>query len=449
MRPDLDVAIIGGGAAGMMAALQAAHNPELSIAVFEKSIQHRCNTQVSSGSLAAGGTRFQAAAGVEDSPERHADDIIRVSGDESSRPLVEAVCQVAPDYVHWLADALDYPMEIGTDMVRGGMSVPRLHSDVGRQGGARLVRTLREAIARMPNIAFVDSTPGVGLVSSGEEVTGVVVRQQEGETPVSANAVVLASDGFAANSTLLAEHCPDAVADAFGGVSTSTGDALAWAIELGAATGNMGSFLGHGLMVPGHSTRLNPALPFRGALLMDLDGRRFVDEHRHGYSSLGAIIRQMPDRRAVMVWSERMNTDALHSELMRESAAAGAYSRFDTLEALCAALHLPQDAVAETIGSFVSRDDVTGWTGQLEFPLYASGLTSGILTTQGGLVVDTRGRVLTSAGSPIPGLYAGGGTAIGISGPSSTGYSSGNGLLSALGLGWIIGRDLAAGVSRG
>jgi fumarate reductase flavoprotein subunit len=149
-----------------------------------------------------------------------------------------------------------------------------------------------------------------------------------------------------------------------------------------------------------------------------------------------------------MLWDERMNTDALHSELMRESAAAGAYSRYTSLADLCHALHLPAEQLASTLAEFESHDDVTGWTGRLEFPLHASPITSGILTTQGGLVVDTQGRVLTPGSEPIDGLFAAGGTAIGISGPTSEGYSSGNGLLSAMGLGWIIGTQCAASVSR-
>jgi predicted oxidoreductase len=56
---------------------------------------------------------------------------------------------------------------------------------------------------------------------------------------------------------------------------------------------------------------------------------------------------------------------------------------------------------------------------------------------------STRGRVLDPSGDPIPDLYAAGGTACGLAGPSSDGYSSGNGLLSAFGMGWIIGNTLA------
>jgi fumarate reductase flavoprotein subunit len=69
-------------------------------------------------------------------------------------------------------------------------------------------------------------------------------------------------------------------------------------------------------------------------------------------------------------------------------------------------------------------------------------VTGGILTTQGGLTVDPHGRVLLASGGALPGLFAGGGSAAGISGPSCDGYSSGNGLLSAFGFGWIIGAQL-------
>ena len=68
----MDVAVVGAGACGVMTALRAAENPDLVIGVFEKSTREGCNAEISSGSLAAGGTRFQREAGIDDSPEQHA-----------------------------------------------------------------------------------------------------------------------------------------------------------------------------------------------------------------------------------------------------------------------------------------------------------------------------------------------------------------------------------------
>jgi fumarate reductase flavoprotein subunit len=62
------------------------------------------------------------------------------------------------------------------------------------------------------------------------------------------------------------------------------------------------------------------------------------------------------------------------------------------------------------------------------------------------LKVDIHARVLRPDGTPIPNLYAGGGTAAGISGDGPDGYLSGNGLLSALGFGLIAGEHAAASI---
>jgi fumarate reductase flavoprotein subunit len=69
-------------------------------------------------------------------------------------------------------------------------------------------------------------------------------------------------------------------------------------------------------------------------------------------------------------------------------------------------------------------------------------VTGALFHTQGGLLVDGHARVLRD-GRPIPGLYAAGGAAAGISGHGADGYLAGNGLLSALGLGYLAGRHLA------
>ena len=80
----------------------------------------------------------------------------------------------------------------------------------------------------------------------------------------------------------------------------------------------------------------------------------------------------------------------------------------------------------------------------LQAPFHYAWLTHGVLTTQGGAAIDPTGRVLRQDWSTVAGLRAGGGTAVGLAGEHSEGYSSGNGLLSAFGMGWIIGNDLAS-----
>jgi fumarate reductase flavoprotein subunit len=433
---EVDVAIAGGGACGVMTALRAAQDPDLVIAVFEKSSREGCNAAISSGSLAAGGTRFQRAAGIVDSPSQHAADILAASGDLEWAPVVRALCAAAPEIVEWLADDLGYPVEIGTDMPRAGMSVPRLHTDVGRLGGGRLMRHLRAALDGLPNVAYVDEAPVVDLVIEDGAVTGLVVEQNGVLQRVRAGSVVLATDGFAASPALMARFCADLGDPFYGGVSTSTGDAVGWLERVGATFRNMGACLRSGLVVVGHGTRVSPALQFNGAVLVNTDGDRFVDESAHGYSSMAGILRTQPGERAAMFWDATAMAVTRESEMMRDCLAAGAIRDLPDLAAVAGALGLSEQDASRVLSPRPGRRTLTA-------PFHLAWVTHGVLTTQGGVVVDASGRVLDAAGVPFPGLFAGGGTACGLAGPSSDGYSSGNGLLSAFGFGWIIGSQLA------
>lgn len=436
MSQHVDVAIVGAGAAGVMTALKAAANPDLTVAVFEKDLREGANAAISSGSLAAGGTRFQRAAGIEDSPEQHAADILEHSHDEAHADLVLAVCRVAPVMVEWLADELAYPIEIGLNLPRAGMAAIRLHSDVGRQGGARLMRHLRDALVEHDNVALVDGARVVDLIGA-DQVTGVVIEQNGVREEVHADTVVLAGDGFANNRDLFARFCSDLGEPVYAGVSTSTEDAVPWLEERGAAFANMGACLRHGLVVADHGTRVSPSLQFYGAVWINTDGERFADEEAIGYSPLAGVLFDQPGKRALMVWDDEAMAITQESELMRESIAAGAFGRAGDVAELAERSRIPADRLEAALVAAPGRR-------QLRAPYHWAWVTHGVLTTQGGCEIDTLGRVLRADGTPIPGLRAAGGTAVGISGPHSDGYMSGNGLLAAFGMGWIIGDDLAA-----
>jgi fumarate reductase flavoprotein subunit len=91
------------------------------------------------------------------------------------------------------------------------------------------------------------------------------------------------------------------------------------------------------------------------------------------------------------------------------------------------------------------------WAGvpALAPPFHAVRVKGALFHTQGGLAIDGEARPLRHDGRPMPNLFAAGGAACGVSGPTAAGYLSGNGLLSAVALGYIAGRSASATVQRG
>jgi fumarate reductase flavoprotein subunit len=79
----------------------------------------------------------------------------------------------------------------------------------------------------------------------------------------------------------------------------------------------------------------------------------------------------------------------------------------------------------------------------LQAPFHAIKVTGALFHTQGGLEVDAHCRVMKTNGQVLTNLYAAGGAARGVSGRGADGYLAGNGLLSAVGGGWLVAQDIA------
>jgi fumarate reductase flavoprotein subunit len=175
-------------------------------------------------------------------------------------------------------------------------------------------------------------------------------------------------------------------------------------------------------------------------------GRRFGDESR-GYSEFAREVLAQPGGEAWEIFDKRVY-EASRGTRFEEVISAGKVVQGETPEGLAAALGLPVDELAVTLKSVgrMANGEESDPLGRGSFadglsdpPFYGIHVCGALFHTQGGLKVDTSARVLRPDSSPIPGLYAGGGTAVGISGRGAEGYLAGNGLLAALGLGKIAG----------
>lgn len=433
------IVVVGAGGCGLTAALAAAE-AGASVLVLEKHARPHPNTARSSGMIPAGGTRFQRAAGIEDSPQQLAADILRQNHGASDPDLTHRLAACAPTLVEWLVDHADVRLELVADLRYPGHTHPRMHAPPSRSG-LQLLDDLRAAVVADPRCELLPGRPVTTLLADpADRVLGLALADGQ---RLRCDRLILACNGFAAAPALVARHCPEISAALYFGAEGSTGEAITWGAALGAQLADLGAYQGHATVAVPHAILITYAVVIHGGILVNLHGDRFGDESI-GYSEYALAVLRQPQSRAFAIYDESIHRRALAFDDYKEADQLGAIRKADTLEALAEACHLPLPALLRTFSQYhhpdpFGRRDCT----ELVPPYRAVQVTGALFHTQGGLRVDPDARVLRPGGAPLPNLYAGGGAAVGLSGRGAGGYLSGNGLLSALGLGLLAGRHAA------
>lgn len=440
---ETDVLVIGAGGCGLVAALAAAEQGA-HVFLLEKLAHAGGSTKLSTSMIPAADTRFQRQAGIDDSPEIMANDILTKNGHTSDPAMTLAICRESASLVEWLVDYAGIHLSLATDFIYGGHSRHRMHT-VPSRTGAELVEQLFTAVKRNPDIQVATNAIVQSLVADRNGVIGAIAQTNEEEW-VQAKKVILASSGFGANREMVAQYCPEIVNALYFGGEGNTGEGIRWGMELGAATENMDAYQGHGSVAYPHGTLVTWVVIFNGGFMVNKQGKRFGDE-TEGYSAFGVRVLRQPDGLAYDIYDERIHAAVQGFGDYQDCMQAGAIYQANTLEALAQKLKLPADSLSQTLADYEraaqAGKDEFGRTsfGELKPPYYGVQVTGALFHTQGGLRIDQRARVLKPDGKVIPNLYAGGGVAVGVSGRGANGYLAGNGLLAALGWGMVAGQD--------
>ncbi|MGI9336799.1 MAG: FAD-dependent oxidoreductase, partial [Gammaproteobacteria bacterium] len=409
------------------------------------------NTALSTGSIPGGGTRFQRAAGIDDDPDRMAADLLATAGPHDAEALTRSLARNSAPLVEWLVDAIGARIDIVTEYKHVGHSVARLHAPRSRRGSDLLADLIAAVDRRGVPVALGNRVERL-LVDDAGAVAGVEVRGER----IAARKVLLACNGYAGDPTLMNELCPETRGASYFGALGSTGDAVRWGRELDAAFGNLGAFQGYAAVADPHGSILSWTTIEKGGILVGANGQRFGDESA-GYSGFAVDVMRQGER-AWAVYDARIDAIARHEEEYEELVAHGGVAMNADLQALAVRAKLPADALEATVAAYgrSARGESADAFGResfglapLEPPFALARVRPGVFHSQGGLAVDEHARVLRADGTPVPNLYAGGGAAVGISGRAGGGgYASGNGLLTAVGLGWLAARAAAAGLGR-
>ncbi len=451
---DFDVVVAGAGAAGCAATLAAAQaGLNVLLAEAKDNFRRGCNTSMSTSMVPAGGSRWQRELGIEDSPELFYADVMKKTRGEADPTIARALVDVAPRLVEWLNDDCGVPLELPTDFSYPGHSRQRCHS-VHERSGASLHASLLDAIAALGDRVTLATPLGIAGVrlheTSGAVVEATLTTPDGQREVVSTDAVVLAAGGFGANRELVHEHIPEIEQALYFGSDANRGDALRIGRELGADAGYLDAYQGHGSVATPFGILCTWVTITHGGFMLNERGERFGDEST-GYSEFGRAVAAQPDHVAWVVLDRRIDRDCRPFADYQDLVDNGAVVWVDGTDGVAERIAAPVETVRATIAAAEraargEQPDPLGrreWEAPLQPPYGLVKVEGALFHTQGGLLVDGNAAVLR-AGRPIPGLYAAGGSAAGMSGHGPAGYLAGNGLLGALGLGYLAGSAIAA-----
>ena len=131
------VLIIGAGACGCTAAL-AANERGAGVMILERDATPRGNTSLSGGQIPAAGTKLQQQAGIPDTPEILANDIIAKAQGQCDQELAWHIARESARTVDWLIERYDMPLSCVTNFIYPGHSQPHMHASPSRFGAELL-----------------------------------------------------------------------------------------------------------------------------------------------------------------------------------------------------------------------------------------------------------------------------------------------------------------------
>jgi succinate dehydrogenase/fumarate reductase flavoprotein subunit len=431
-KTDCDVVVVGGGIAGLTAALAAAERGGR-VLVVEKSSEIGGNARIAAGIFLGSRDPVGLHAYIPD-------------GDPD---LQRVFCDAYEPTLTWL-ESHDLP--IAPLVLRQDFRVAR-PMGLGKPGArAEFIEALARRVTGRGG--EIRTGASVGAIERSGNSFAVAFDAGGRRQAVTARSVVLATGGFAASPALLERYLgPAAAALRIRSRPGAGGDGLTLGLALGAATaGDMQAFYGHSMAdCPLTPEQWQPLTPYfaRIGILVNRDGRRFADESASlleetnpqlGFRQPGGVYWLVFDDRILRGdGADGGSNDVLPSvDWLGGARAAGApiveAAGIDDLTTALAA-----QGVAAAVGDEIRRyNDAcrAGTTADLAVPkrgnalaiegspLYALRCVAGITATCGGLAIDPQGRVLDDAKRPLPGLYAAGVDAGGVFGKNYGGFLS-------------------------
>ena len=447
----VSVLIVGGGACGCVAAL-AARDAGAEVLLVEQDARPMGSTGMSQGLFCAAGTRAQAALGIDDDGATFLADIMTKTRGQTDPVIARTLAYESGPTADWLIDTHGLPWDVDTGFRPAyGNSRLRVHGWRGH-GGVDMVALLHQKLAEAGVDVLLQARLVDVFADDDGRVSGVAFERPDGGIEqVGCDTLILASGGFAANHAMVAQFMPEMTAARNNGHEGSQGIAMTLAPKLGGALADMGAYQGYAMLTEPQGITVPPGLLVEGGMIVNVTGHRFTDETADIAGMVHPVMAQPGDHCWVIFDAgiedrcayipETKALIELNAAKSASSVAALAHAIGADERALAAALD--EAAAAQKAGVRDALGRAWGEDMPPVPPFRALKVIGAIYHTQVGLQIDGEARVLREDGSPLPNVFAGGGAARSVSGPSSWGYLPAMGLCTAVTLGRIAGETAA------
>ena len=469
---DADVVIVGAGGAGMTAAITAAAEGK-SVVIVESQAMVGGNSVRATGGMNAGKTVYQdenefgESAGVEKTlktaAEKYADnetitalaktvseqwaayqanptgyfDSVElmeldtmIGGKGINDPeLVETLCANSADAIDWLDE---HGITLHNVSSFGGASVKRIHRPVNEEGkvvsvGAYMIPLLQENCEKRGIDIVLNTTVDTILTDANGAAVGVSGTDKDGNTVVvNAKSVILATGGFGANLDMVTQYKPELAGFMTTNAAGAQGQGIEMATAIGAGTVDMDQIQIHPTVEANTAALITEGLRGDGAILVNANGERFIDEVGTRDVVSAAEIAQ-PGSYSWLIVDQAM-VDA--SSVIQGYIKKGYTKTGATYEELAKELDVDPATFANTMetwnGYVEAKNDPdfgrTSFANPLNNgPYYAIKVTAGVHHTMGGVTINSATEVLKEDGTVIPGLFAAGEVTGGVHGANRLG----------------------------
>ncbi|GBG93830.1 fumarate reductase flavoprotein subunit [Ligilactobacillus salitolerans] len=429
LKNNYDVIIVGAGGTGLVAALQA-KELGLSPVILEKMERMGGNTQRASSGMNAAETNFQLQNHIVDSFADFYQDTWQGGGQLNDPELLEYFTSHSALAIDWLAD---HQIILNDLTITGGMKTKRTHRPASKAAiGSYLVTELLKQVEQA-EIPLFAQTKVNRLLAEEQHIIGISVSLPNEETKeIHAPAVILATGGFGASHELISKYRPDLAEYQTTNQSGATGDGIELARAIGASLVDMDQIQVHPTVQQetDHAYLIGEATRGEGAILVDAQGQRFVNE-LDTRKNVTAAINSLPEKSAYLLYDAqvRQNVPAINFY-----DQIGLVRHGETLAELATNIQVDPAALAQTVETWDQavkdgQDGQFGRSAGMERTLDHGGyeaihVAPAVHYTMGGLKINAQAEVLDEQGQPLPGLYAGGEVAGGLHGNNRLGGNS-------------------------